>query len=115
MGRFGLTDKSCRATACRFGRHKASLLAAFRESDGTTPEGDSYANPVTGCCGPCWPSVGEAWLLTVTSLDHDGDFIRAIAGVRFTDLVDECSRMVSQVVLRLSVVGACLDDNTISQ
>jgi hypothetical protein len=20
----------------------------------STPEGDSYSNPVTGCCGPCW-------------------------------------------------------------
>src|SRR5438876_5990719 len=28
----------------------------------STPEGDSYSNPVTGCCGPCWlgPRFGPA-------------------------------------------------------
>ena len=30
--------------------------------------------------------------------DLDGDFIRAIARVRFTDLVGECSRLGSEVV-----------------
>ena len=47
--------------------------------------------------------------------DLDRDFIRAIARVRFTDLVDECSRLGSEVVIDLSVIGCRPDDNTISQ
>src|SRR6266404_1889220 len=47
-------------------------------------------------------------------LDYDGDFIRAIA-VRFTDLVDECSRGGSEIVVGSSVVGCRRDDITISQ
>ena len=47
--------------------------------------------------------------------DHDGDFIRAIARVCFTDLVGECSRLGSEVVIGSSVVGCSADDNTISQ
>src|SRR5439155_8975974 len=47
--------------------------------------------------------------------DHDSDFIRTIARVRFTDLVDECSRSGSEVVTGFSVVGCRADDNTISQ
>ena len=47
--------------------------------------------------------------------DLDRDFIRAIARVRFTDLVGECSRSGPEVVVELSVVGCRPDDNTISQ
>src|SRR5438093_994144 len=46
--------------------------------------------------------------------DLDGDFIRAIARVRFADLVDECSRLRSEVVPGPSVVGCRRDDNIIS-
>src|SRR5213595_2932350 len=45
----------------------------------------------------------------------DCDFVRAIARVCFTDLVGECSRLGSEVVNSLSVVGCSPDDNTISQ
>ena len=37
--------------------------------------------------------------------DLDGDFIRAITRICFTDLVGECSRLGSEVVGALSVVG----------
>ena len=47
--------------------------------------------------------------------DIDGDFIRAIARVRFTDLVFECSRMGSEIALGFSVVRYCRDNLTISQ
>ena len=47
-------------------------------------------------------------------LDLDGDFIRAIAAVRFTDLVGECSRLGSEAVCGLSIVGCRPDDITIS-
>src|SRR5206468_1836690 len=47
--------------------------------------------------------------------DLDGDLIRAIACVCFTDLVRECSRLGSEVVTGFSVVGCSPDDNIISQ
>ena len=47
--------------------------------------------------------------------DYDVDFIRAIACVRFTDLVGECSRVRSEIVVGSSVVGCRRDDITISQ
>ena len=46
---------------------------------------------------------------------HYGNLIRAIACVRFTDLVGECSRMGSEIALGSSAVGYCRDNSTISQ
>ena len=48
-------------------------------------------------------------------LDLDRDFIRAIARICFTDLVGECSRLGSEVVVGSAVIGCSRDDNTISQ
>ncbi len=48
--------------------------------------------------------------------DYDVDFIRAIARVRFTDLVGECSRhWFRDCLLACPSSGACRDDSTISQ
>src|SRR2546423_4315960 len=47
-------------------------------------------------------------------LDYDGDFIRAIACICLTDMVDECSRLGSKVVHGSSVVWCRSNEVTIS-
>ncbi len=60
------------------------------------------------------PPVAIALRLVGVRANSHADFIRAVARVRFTDLIDERSALGSEVVLGASVIGRRSDGRTIS-